>query len=164
MAQRGVFFALLAEDVAKLRAAATDEELLQVVSDDIEERWDEPWLFQTDKAWAGIHRCLTDGRLAHHNGDYPLSACVLGGEQMYRGDDYIVSFLAPEQVVDVAVALQGVNESWLRAKYFGMNETEYGAPLTDEDYDYIRDWFTGLPDFFRKAADAGRAVIFTVDL
>jgi hypothetical protein len=78
MSQRGVYFALFPADVQKLHDADNDEQLLAVIQDDIEERWDEPWLFQTDKRWAGIHRCLTDGRLAYDNGEYPLRACVLG--------------------------------------------------------------------------------------
>ena len=55
MAQQGVYFALLPSDLQRLRDAENDEQLLAVVQDDIEERWDEPWLFQTDKGWAGIH-------------------------------------------------------------------------------------------------------------
>jgi hypothetical protein len=54
MSHRGVYFALLPEDVERLRAVRSDQELLSVIQDDIEERWDETWLFQTDKDWAGI--------------------------------------------------------------------------------------------------------------
>ena len=55
MSQRGVYFALLPVDVEKLRDAENDEQLRAVIQDDLEERWDEPWLFQTDKGWAGRH-------------------------------------------------------------------------------------------------------------
>jgi len=67
MPRRGVYFALVSDDVEKLLNADSDERLRAVIQDDIEERWDESWLFQTDKGWAGIHRCLTDGRLAYDN-------------------------------------------------------------------------------------------------
>jgi len=93
MSQRGVFFALLDPDAARLRQAHTDVDLRAIIEDEIEERWDTAWLFQMDKAWAGLHRCLTDGRLELANGTYPLNACVLGGEQLHRGDEYIVSLL-----------------------------------------------------------------------
>jgi hypothetical protein len=102
MSQRGVYFAVRSQDADRLLAAKTDGELLSVIQDDIEERWERDWLFQTDKGWAAIHRCLTDGRLLYDNGEYPLRACVLGGERLYVGDDYIVSFLRPTQVADVA--------------------------------------------------------------
>lgn len=165
MSQRGVYFALLQPEVAKLRQAHSDADLLAIIQDDIEEHWDTAWLFQTDKAWAGLHRCLTDGRLEFTNGTYPLNACVLGGEQLHRGDDYIVSLLTPSQVREVADALGGIDAEWLRKRYFAMGEADYGSPLTDEDFDYIlKDGFVGLPEFFAKAAAAGRAMIFTVDL
>src|SRR5262245_28821520 len=114
MAQRGVYFALLPSDVQKLRDAQNDVQLLAVIQDDIEERWDEPWLFQTDKGWAGIHRCLTDRRLAYDNGDYPLRACVLGGEQLYEGHDFVVSLLTCKQVGEVASALARIDRASLR--------------------------------------------------
>jgi hypothetical protein len=100
-----------------LLAAKTDGELLSVIQDDIEDRWERDWLFQTDKSWATIHRCLTDGRLLYDNGEYPLRACVLDGEYLYEGDDYIVSFLTPTQVADVTSGLAPIDKSWLRARY-----------------------------------------------
>ena len=164
MAQRGVHFALLPIDVQKLRDAQNDAQLLAAIQDDIEERWDEPWLFQTDKGWAGIHRCLTDGRLAYDNGDYPLRACVLGGEQLYEGNDFVVSLLTPEQVSDVASALAPIDRASLRTRYERIAPADYGAPLSDDDFEYLWNCFVGLPEFFNKAASAGRAMVFTVDL
>ena len=163
MSERGVYFALLPDDVVKLRNARNDEDVRSVVQDDIEERWDEAWLFQIDKAWAGIHRCLTDGRLAFDNGTYPLNACVLGGEQLCQGDAFIVSLLTPEQVRDVASALARVDKQWLREKYEAIDPVEYGAPITSTEFEYLWSSFVGLPTFFQRAADTGRTVIFTVD-
>lgn len=164
MSQRGVYFALALADVEALRGAIDDAALLAVVQDEIEERWDERWLFQTDTGWAAIHRCLTDGQLASDGGRHPLSACVLGGEQLYRGDDFIVSFLGPAQVADVAAALVPVDKEWLRARYDAIDSADYGMPTSDEDFEYVWSCFAGLPEFFGKAASAGRAMIFTVDL
>jgi len=164
MAQRGVYFALLPSDVQKLRDAQNDEQLLAVIQDDIEERWDEPWLFQTDKGWAGIHRCLTDGRLAYDNGDYPLRACVLGGEQLYEGHDFVVSLLTCKQVGEVASALARIDRASLRTQYDRIDPTDYGASLSDDDFEYLWSCFVGLPEFFTKVASAGRAMIFTVDV
>ena len=164
MSQRGVYFALLPVDVDKLRNAGNDEELLGVIQDEIEERWDEPWLFQIDKGWAGIHRCLTDGRLAYDNGEYPLRACVLGGEQRYKGDDFVVSLLTPEQVHDVASALALIDKASLRRRYEAIDPGEYGTQPGDDDFEYLWDCFVGLPEFFRKVASGGRSLVFTVDL
>jgi hypothetical protein len=164
VSQRGVYFGLLPDDVRKLRSAAKGDQLLAVIQDDIEERWDEPWLFQTDKGWAGIHRCLTDGRLAYDNGEYPLRACVLGGEQLYDGNDFVVSLLTPEQVSDVASALASINKESLRARYQAIDPIDYGTPLSGDDFEYLWNCFAGLPEFFKKVASARRAMVFTVDL
>jgi hypothetical protein len=164
MSQRGVYFAITDPDVKMLRSAQTDRDLLTVIQDEIEERWDEAWLFQTDKAWAGLHRCLTDGRLEFTNGSYPLNACVLGGEQLHQGDDYIVSLLTNDKVRDVATALGQIDPEWLRARYFAIAPENYGSPLTEEDFEYtLNNGFVGLAEFFRRAAEAGRATVFTVD-
>ena len=163
MSQRGVYFGLLPSDVEKLRKAENDERLRAVIQDDIEERWDEPWLFQIDKGWAGIHRCLTDGRLAYDNGEYPLRACVLGGEQLYQGDDFVASLLTAEQVRDVASALASIDRPSLRSRYEAIDPGEYGTQLSDDDFDYLWNCFVGLPEFFTKVASAGRAMVFTVD-
>ena len=164
MSQRGVYFALGLEDARKVAATTSDAELRTIVQDEIEERGDEAWLFQVDKGWAGIHRCLTDGQLACDNGEYPLRACVLGGKQLHNEDDFVVSFLTSQQVADVASALASVDREWLRERYRAIDPATYGAPATDEEFDYIWTCFSGLPAFFGRAVAAHRAVIFTVDL
>ncbi len=164
MSYRGVHFAITDEDLGRLLAAQSDHELLRLIGDGIEERWDEEWLIQTDKAWDAIHRCLTDGKLQYENGDYPLRFCVLGGRQLYRGDDYMVSLKDPRQCADLARALAAIDEQSLRARYFAISPKDFGRDPTDEDFVYTWDWFSGLPTFYEKAAKADRHVIFTVDL
>ena len=58
MACRGVLFALTDEEVARLRGAKSDDEVLGIVQDEIEQRWDQEHLEECDKAWDAIHRCL----------------------------------------------------------------------------------------------------------
>ena len=100
MAGRGVLFTITDTDVQQLlsarQATDADDEVMAVV-EEIEERWDENWLYETDKAWDAIHRCLTDGQLEYENGEYPLNHCILGGTQLYAGDDYIISLKSPQQ-------------------------------------------------------------------
>src|SRR5215470_7370445 len=105
MACRGVYFALTDEDAKRVLAAAGDDDaLIELIQEDIEARWDTNWLAETDKAWDAIHRCLTDGRLSFESST-PRHMCVLGGRQLYEGDDYIISFVAPDQVKEVAAAI-----------------------------------------------------------
>lgn len=165
MACRGVHFSVAEEQVQRLLAAGDDEELLEVI-EEIEEDWDEAHLAETDKAWDAIHRCLSDGSLSWEGGEYPLNHCVLGGQSLYEGDDYIVSLKTPEQVRDVASALAGITQEHLRDRYAGLRATDYPQEyLDDEDHftEYTWYWFEGLKAFYTRAAADGRAVVFTVD-
>ena len=166
MAWRGVHFAVDEVMAGRLLAAEDDAALKDIVIEEIEEAWDRDWLYQTDKAWEGIHRALTDGKLEYDNGRYPLNACILGGEQLHEDDDdYIVAFVRPEQVAEVAEALKAIDRDALARGYAQISaEDYYRAEPGDDDFDYVWEWFDGLPAFFAKAAAAGRAVIFTVDV
>lgn len=165
MAWRGVHFAVDEAMAARLLAADNDAALKDIVIEEIEEAWDRDWLYQTDKAWEGIHRALTDGKLEYDNGSYPLNACILGGEQLHDDEDYIVAFVRPEQVAEVAEALKAIDRAALARGYAQIGADDYYGPEPgDDDFDYVWEWFEGLPNFFAKAAAAGRAVIFTVDV
>jgi Domain of unknown function (DUF1877) len=163
MACRGVHFAIAGEELANLLAARNDDEVLLVVQEQIEQPWDESWLYETDKAWEAIHRCLTDGRIGLDNGTDPLRLCILGGRQLHAGDDYIVSLKTPHQVLNLSDSLKAIDEETLRQRYLSIPQADYATALSEEDFAYTRDYFQGLSGFFARAASAGRHVIFTVD-
>ena len=162
MACRGVYFALTDEDAKRVLAVAGDDDaLIELIQEDIEARWDEDWLAETDKAWDAMHRCLTDGRLSFE-ADSPRAKCVLGGRQLHDGEDYIISFVTSEQVRQVASAIRDIDETWMRQRYFAIPADDYGCPLSEEDFGYTWSWFEGVQALYQKAAAAGRAVMFTV--
>lgn len=164
MACRGVLFAITAEQARRLKAAQGDDaKILSLIQDEIEEAWDKEHLCETDKAWDAIHRCLTNGKLGFERVEYPRNLCILGGEQMHGGDDYIVSLLSPGQVKEVSEALSPITQEWLRARYLAIDPEEYGMPHGDDDFAYTWDWFQGVRGFYQKAASDGRWTIFTVD-
>jgi hypothetical protein len=163
MACRGVLFAISGEELAKLSAALDDDAVLTIIQEEIEERWDEAWLYQIDKAWDAIHRCLTDGNIGFTNGSYPLSHCILGGRQLHRGENYIVALKTPQQAADIASALRKIDKAEFRKRYFEMDPADYGPNFDEQDFEYSWDWFDGLGTFYNKAATASRSVIFTVD-
>ncbi len=88
---------------------------------------------------------------------------VVGGRQLYKRDDYIIALVTPEEVSEVATSLAEVDEVWLRARYGAIDADDYGYPKSPEDCDYTWDYFKSLAPFFKRAGDAGRYVIFTVD-
>lgn len=167
MSCRGVHFALGPEDLRRvLGAAGNDSALLELIQDDIEERYfgsENQWLFETDKAWDAIHRSLTDGELKINSGPFPLAYAVLGGRPLYEGDDYVVCLVEPQEVSATAEALRSVTEEWFRERYFAISPGDYGGAVSSEDFDYTWGNFQGLPELFARAANAGRAVMFTVD-
>ncbi len=168
MACRGVYFALTTEESQRLLAASSDQ-VVDIIKEEIEQRWDKEWLEEADKSWDAIHRCLTDGSL-RCRGKVVLEKFVLGGKQLYDGNDYIVSYLPPDDVKTVSAAAGSITIDWFRLKYFGLKKlvlgidiSDYGGHIGEEDFEYTWTYFLEIRKFFQKAAAAQRPVIFTVD-
>src|SRR5262245_9401171 len=163
MSTLGVHFAVTPAQARALLAAKSDRKLMGLI-EEIEGAWEEPFTVESDKAWDAIHRCLTDGSLLYVSGKYPLNHCICGGRQLYRGRDYTVSFVSARQVKDVAEALSKITKAWLRRRYLALDPEEYNeVEIGDEDFGYTWANFLDVRRFYKKAARAGRAVIFTVD-
>lgn len=163
MGCRGVHFALTDNDEKELlERAGNDDAILELLKEEIEERWDEQWLQETDKAWDAIHRCLTDGTLEIEDKS-PRHMCILGGRQMYSGNDYIISYLTPAQVEQVAESIHKITVEDFREQYYKIDEDNYGVDLGEEDFGYTWEYFVDLKAFFAKASAANRPVVFSVD-
>jgi len=158
----GIHFALDTEQEKALLAAKSDRKLMELL-EALEENGDERWQCQTDKAWDGIHRCLTDGELLYDNGEYPLNHAVCGGRQLHRGDANTVSYIDVRQTKDVAAALDKIAKPGMRKRYALIDPDDYEFELDDEDFEYLWSNFLDLRRFYEKAAAAGRAVVFTTD-
>jgi len=70
---------------------------------------------------------------------------------------------SPAQVRDVAAALPSITEEEFRRRYFLIDAQSYAQPLSDEDFAYTWEWFKGVRDFWLRAAEEGRFVLFTAD-
>ena len=162
MACRGVHFAITREQADRLVAAVGDDAIMAIV-EEIEEVWDADHLAESDKAWDAMHRCLTDGSLGAGHGPYPLSHCVLGPRQLHAGRHYIVSLVLPNEVRDVAEALQGITEAWFRERYATVLPKDYAPEYGSEDREYTWSNLESVRELFAKASATGRAVVFTVD-
>ena len=169
MGCRGVYFALTEGEAKHLLEATNDESIIQFIQEDIERRWDEEWLQEADKSWDAIHRCLTDGSLRCRSGS-PLEKFVLGGRQLHRDKNYIVSFLNSDDVSQVVNAARDIRKDWFRDRYFSLKKKflwftfcSYDGPIDETDFEYSWSYFEKIRAFFQKASDAGRSVLFTVD-
>jgi len=162
----GVLFSLDDKTVSKLKSFNSDADRLDFLQEDIEETImsNEPERFaEFDKSWDALHRSLTDGKLEWTNGVYPLNHVILGGQQIYHEDDYIMSLKTPEQVEKISEAIVTISEEDLRKGYNKIDSKDYGFDLTDEDYEYTWTWFKSSLEFWKKAASEKRFVLFTVD-
>ena len=164
MASRGVHFAIKQEEYEKLIIINSDEELINFIQENFEEKWEKEWLHETDKAWDAIHRSLTDGKLEWDNGKFPLKEAIIGGQNLYKGDYYIVSVVTPAKVPMVAEALKVIDKNTFKQGYYKIDKDTYNGEIGEEDFEYTWECFEGLRQLFNKALLEDRAVIFTVDL
>jgi hypothetical protein len=164
----GVHFAITPEQRAALLAKGSDRERVDYVKEEIEENWEEEWAQETDQAWDAIHRILTEHRpnvedYDEDAGAYPLKLCIMGARNLQDDQDpYFLRLIEPDEVADVAKALEPIDEAWFTERYWKHCEgafPEYG----EDDLAYNWAWFPPLRDFFRRVAGTGRAVIFTAD-
>jgi hypothetical protein len=158
---RAVLFAITDEDRRILESATTDDERVDYVEGVIEERWEPGFVYELDKAWDALHRALNDGRLEWNSAGFPLSAAILGKASMNSGDDYLIGLTPPDDVPAVADALAVLTVDEVRRGYEQIDSADYGPAFGPEDLQYTLDYFADLPTFWKKAADAGRAIIFT---
>jgi len=163
----GVHFALSKEDLDALLAFESDDERLEFLQEEIEERYfqdeDGGWKAESDKSWDAMHRLLADGSLDPNGGTYPLNHAVLGGRSLYGDDDFIVSLKTPEQVRDIAAALAALTIEQARERFDAIDPDDFGMDLGDDGFDYTWDWFEGVRALYARAATAGPAVVFTAD-
>jgi hypothetical protein len=166
MGCRGVHFALSEAEVEHLHSLPSEQDRLDYVIEDIEDRYftdREEYLAESDKAWDAMHRALADGELTWDGGRYPLNHVILAGEVLYTEPDYLMSLKSPEQVRDIAAALPGVTEAELRRRYFAIDPEVYGCPVDEEDFAYTWAWFQNVRRLYTKAAAEGCYVLFTAD-
>lgn len=163
----GVLFAVESPVVDELRKFDNDDDLLDYLQTTIEEDFFEnhpDWLCDIGKAWDAMHRCLTDGDVGWNNGTFPLNHVILGGEQLYEENDYIVSLKDTEQVAEIAAALAKVTPVDFRRGYDRIDPAHYDGPYGLDDFQITWDEFESVVDFYQHASEAKRLVLFTVDL
>ncbi len=163
MGCRGVHFAITEQQAQSLIDAPDDATVMEIIDSIEENEWETGLHAETDKAWDAIHRAMTDGSMTWDGGEEPLKWVILGGRRVYQGDDYIATLLTPAQVKAVAEAIAPMDEKALRKRYDELVPEDFCLGKGDEDFEYTWHWFNELKQFFQKAADAQRHVIFTAD-
>lgn len=158
----GVHFALTDEEAGRLLALEGNLAIMAFV-EEIEGGADQGRCYSSDNSWDALHRCLSNGTIYYDEGDYPLNRAVLGGKHLYDADDYVVAYVAPNEVKDVAAAMSSISDQDLRTRYDLIDPDDYDGKHGGEDFKVTLEKFQGLRDFYQKSAAAGRAVVFTVE-
>jgi len=162
VACRGVLFAIDDVTAKALLAASSDGDVMEIV-EAVEERWEEELLQETDNTWDAMHRVLSDGSLDPAGGTFPLNRALLGGRHLHHGEDYIVVFVSQDEVPAVSRALASIDDDAMRRRYETLVPHDYAAEFGEIDREATVGYFRAVAEFYERAAQAGRAVIFTVD-
>lgn len=76
-------------------------------------------------------------------------------------DEYYVVYINVAETRDVAAALRGVDQAWLRHRFDAIDDPDYAGARDDADFEYTWSNFVDVRAFYQRATTAGRAVIFT---
>jgi len=166
MPHRGTFYAITPDEADRLLGLVGNDSALAAEALDLYsiERQKTRFIAAVDKAWDVLHRCLTDGSLNDlGKGATPLSWCILGGKSLHAGKEFIICYVAPEQVSQVAQALDELDVHWLVLRYKNLESSGYTGLITTEDFDYAWENFTNVRNLYSKAAATNRAVVFVAD-
>lgn len=161
----GVHFSLSDAEVDHLLGIGDDSRRLHYFRQKIEPVYfaDHPERLAEDGVgWEPMHRVLSEGTFLSE-GRYPLNHVVLGGTNLYAGDDFIMVLKARNQVHDVAKALPSVSHHDFHQHYRIVNASDYGHALSNEDFEATWRAFEGLRAFWLRAADEDRFVLFTAN-
>lgn len=163
MACRGVLFALTPDEEAGVLARADkQQELVHYVINSIGEKWERPWLAETDKTWDAMHRALGDD-LFDYEYRSPLHGAVLGGQKLTPEGWHIIVYKTRDQVREIAAAIATVTDEAMRERYSGIDQEQYEFDKGEDDCEATVGWFRVVRDFYQRAAEGDRAVIFSVD-
>ncbi|MFG0307284.1 MAG: DUF1877 family protein [Phycisphaerales bacterium JB040] len=164
MACLGVHFALTDDELNTLIEFSDEQKRLDHLKEVIEEELLETQrAVETEHAWDGLHRSLTDGNFEWENGTFPLNAVILHGEPLHFKDDYIMSLKRKQFVPDIAEALALVTPDDLRSGYAKIDTDTCPWPTSEEDLEYTLDFLQPLQQFWTYAASEGLHCLFTAD-
>ncbi|MDE5696646.1 MAG: YfbM family protein [Lachnospiraceae bacterium] len=174
-----VLFALNEQQVEELLAVERSERV-DYMREEIEEKfWNDfpEYVCELDKSWDAMHRMLTDGSLNFENKFQPLCNVIFGGEFVYgltrqpsgeviisegEEDEYMI-LKTPSQVAEVAEALPKRTKEECRKCYYMIDPEDCGWQPDEEDFEYTWYYFQDSFEFWKKAAEEKRYVLFTAD-
>jgi hypothetical protein len=163
MAGKGVLFALDGDEERQLLAFSDARRRAAWVANTIEERWDEAWLCAVGETWLPIHFCLHGSAAAPIEGAPAEAKAVLGGVPLGVPKLYGIDYKDSELVRRIASALSRIRDDAVWARAGLVERKDYTGPRSADLQVDVVDGIHALADFYRRASDDSRAVIFTVN-
>lgn len=164
MPGQGVLFALSAEDEARLLGFAEARARIAWAANELEERWEVAWLHQIDTLWFPVHFCLHGSAGFPHPGSPPEAKVIFGGHPLGVSNIYSIDYKDRELVRKIASALAKMRDDAVWARASLVERKDYDGPKDDTIQLSIVEAVHDLEQFYRRALEAERAVIFTVDM
>lgn len=158
----------------------TDEETIkkirqgEILVEDLiyneEDNVDEEVTLDIDKAWHAIHFTLT-GEIDEGNKDNILLKVVLGGKPVNDEDvGYSPAMLiTADEVKEINNEIKGISEEDFHSKFNvkDMAKNKIYTIIEDEDedgmFEYVWGHFESLKDFYSKAAEMGKCLLFYIN-
>ena len=136
----------------------------------LENRVDDAYSMDIDKAWGGILYLLTGKAFASGSPEDEVDNLnrIFFSAQFFDEDMDVgygpAHYLTPEQVAGIHRKIASLTEADLKARYDteAMNEEEELYPSlewNEEDFDYLYFHFQALQSFFATAASRGEAIV-----
>ena len=136
----------------------------------LENRVDDAYSMDIDKAWGGILYLLTGKAFASGSPEDEVDSLnrIFFSAQFFDEDMDVgygpAHYLTPEQVAGIHRKIASLTEADLKARYDpeAMNEEEKLYPSLDwneEDFEYLYFHFQALQSFFATAASRGEAIV-----
>lgn len=163
MVGRGYHMALGRDHAKRLFGLKEDQEILKFLEElkGSPEMKKSGRLLDSGTSWDALHRCLTEGELDPTGGDFPLNHAVLGGKQLHKGSDYAAVLVRPDMTRFIADALDEVDETDFRKKFFALSRESYKQPIGEKEFTQVWIVLQDLQVFFEAAAENLEAVVFT---
>ena len=136
----------------------------------LENRVDDAYSMDIDKAWGGILYLLTGKAFASGSPEDEVDSLnrIFFSAQFFDEDMDVgygpAHYLTPEQVAGIHRKIASLTEADLKARYDteAMNEEEELYPSlewNEEDFEYLYSYFQALQSFFATAASRGEAIV-----
>lgn len=164
MPGRGVLFALSPVEEAQLLARREAKVRAVWVATVLEENWDRDWLLEMGMVWPAVHYCLHGAHAYPMPGAPAEAKAVFGGDAIGVSGLFSIDYKSHALTKAIASGLSKMRDEALWARAGLIERKEYEGPKGEAVQAAVVHAVHALKDFYRKAAEAGRAVIFTVDM